>query len=170
MKRQINISKNVGEVRVGGHNVKLGLGGIREIEFFAQTQQLVAGGRDADAARSPHRRGAAGARPRRLDRCERAVSTSPTPTGSCVRSRTACRCCATSRPMSMPESEDGVDVIAPLMSTRPRAFEAEYRARARTALSGLLRRSLRRGRDARRRRRRTWCSPAATTIRARSRH
>ena len=29
-----------------GHNVKLGRGGIREIEFFAQTQQLIFGGRD----------------------------------------------------------------------------------------------------------------------------
>ena len=46
MKRQINITKNVGAVRVEGHNVKLGLGGIREIEFFTQTQQLIAGGRD----------------------------------------------------------------------------------------------------------------------------
>ena len=48
MKRQINITKNVGDVRVEGHNVKLGLGGIREIEFFTQTQQLIAGGRDPD--------------------------------------------------------------------------------------------------------------------------
>ena len=32
--------------RVEGHNVKLGRGGIREIEFFTQTQQLIAGGRD----------------------------------------------------------------------------------------------------------------------------
>lgn len=46
MKRQINITKNVGDARVAGHNVKLGLGGIREIEFFTQTQQLIAGGRD----------------------------------------------------------------------------------------------------------------------------
>ncbi|ODT72137.1 MAG: hypothetical protein ABS75_04895 [Pelagibacterium sp. SCN 63-23] len=46
MKRQINISKKVGDIRVEGHNVKLGRGGIREIEFFAQTQQLIAGGRD----------------------------------------------------------------------------------------------------------------------------
>ncbi len=30
-----------------GHNVKLGRGGIREIEFFVQTQQLIAGGRNA---------------------------------------------------------------------------------------------------------------------------
>jgi glutamate-ammonia-ligase adenylyltransferase len=29
-----------------GHNVKLGAGGIREIEFFTQTQQLIFGGRD----------------------------------------------------------------------------------------------------------------------------
>lgn len=47
MKRQINVSKTVGAIRVVGHNVKLGRGGIREIEFFTQTQQLIAGGRDA---------------------------------------------------------------------------------------------------------------------------
>ncbi len=33
---------------VEGHNIKLGLGGIREIEFFTQTGQLIAGGRDPD--------------------------------------------------------------------------------------------------------------------------
>jgi glutamate-ammonia-ligase adenylyltransferase len=32
---------------VEGHNIKLGRGGIREIEFFVQTQQLIAGGRNA---------------------------------------------------------------------------------------------------------------------------
>ncbi|GGA54083.1 bifunctional [glutamine synthetase] adenylyltransferase/[glutamine synthetase]-adenylyl-L-tyrosine phosphorylase [Pelagibacterium lentulum] len=48
MKRQINIHRNVGGQRVMGHNVKLGRGGIREIEFFVQTQQLIAGGRDPD--------------------------------------------------------------------------------------------------------------------------
>jgi glutamate-ammonia-ligase adenylyltransferase len=30
-----------------GHDIKLGRGGIREIEFFTQTRQLIAGGRDA---------------------------------------------------------------------------------------------------------------------------
>lgn len=35
-----------GPVRAGGHDVKLGKGGIREIEFFAQTQQLILGGKD----------------------------------------------------------------------------------------------------------------------------
>ncbi|RME16989.1 MAG: glutamine-synthetase adenylyltransferase, partial [Alphaproteobacteria bacterium] len=31
-----------------GHDMKLGRGGIREIEFFTQTRQLIAGGRDPD--------------------------------------------------------------------------------------------------------------------------
>ncbi|MCQ0971168.1 glutamine-synthetase adenylyltransferase [Paracoccus sp. TK19116] len=35
-----------GRVEVAGHNIKLGRGGIREIEFFTQTRQLIAGGRD----------------------------------------------------------------------------------------------------------------------------
>lgn len=35
-----------GAVRVEGHDIKLGQGGIREIEFFTQTRQLIAGGRD----------------------------------------------------------------------------------------------------------------------------
>ncbi|MFN7224218.1 MAG: glutamine-synthetase adenylyltransferase [Paracoccaceae bacterium] len=35
-----------GRVTVEGHNMKLGQGGIREIEFFTQTRQLIAGGRD----------------------------------------------------------------------------------------------------------------------------
>ena len=33
-------------IAVEGHNLKLGAGGIREIEFFTQTRQLIAGGRD----------------------------------------------------------------------------------------------------------------------------
>lgn len=35
-----------GAITVEGHNMKLGQGGIREIEFFTQTRQLIAGGRD----------------------------------------------------------------------------------------------------------------------------
>jgi [glutamine synthetase] adenylyltransferase / [glutamine synthetase]-adenylyl-L-tyrosine phosphorylase len=35
-----------GPIMVAGHNMKLGAGGIREIEFFTQTRQLIAGGRD----------------------------------------------------------------------------------------------------------------------------
>jgi glutamate-ammonia-ligase adenylyltransferase len=45
MKRQIHVYKGHGAIAVEGHNIKLGRGGIREIEFFVQTQQLIAGGR-----------------------------------------------------------------------------------------------------------------------------
>ena len=45
MKQQIHAYKGHGEIAIEGHNVKLGRGGIREIEFFVQTQQLIAGGR-----------------------------------------------------------------------------------------------------------------------------
>ncbi len=41
-----------GPVRIEGHDIKLGQGGIREIEFFTQTRQLIAGGRDP-ALRDP---------------------------------------------------------------------------------------------------------------------
>lgn len=45
IKRQIHAHKGHSEIAVKGHNVKLGRGGIREVEFFVQTQQLIAGGR-----------------------------------------------------------------------------------------------------------------------------
>ena len=48
MKRQIHAHRGFSGISVPGHNVKLGPGGIREIEFFAQTQQLIAGGRQRD--------------------------------------------------------------------------------------------------------------------------
>ena len=40
MKRQIHVHRGFGEIAVAGHNIKVGRGGIREIEFFVQTQQL----------------------------------------------------------------------------------------------------------------------------------
>ena len=46
IKRQIQSHKDILGLEIPGHNVKLGRGGIREIEFFVQTQQLIAGGRD----------------------------------------------------------------------------------------------------------------------------
>ncbi|MDP3544581.1 MAG: bifunctional [glutamine synthetase] adenylyltransferase/[glutamine synthetase]-adenylyl-L-tyrosine phosphorylase [Phreatobacter sp.] len=46
MKRQIHAFRGHDALAVEGHNIKLGRGGIREIEFFVQTQQLIAGGRN----------------------------------------------------------------------------------------------------------------------------
>lgn len=45
MKRRVHAYKGHGTIAVAGHDIKLGRGGIRDIEFFAQTQQLIAGGR-----------------------------------------------------------------------------------------------------------------------------
>ncbi len=56
IKRQIEATRGGADIaapdHLEGHNIKLGRGGIREIEFFAQTQQLIWGGRSAEA-RSP---------------------------------------------------------------------------------------------------------------------
>ena len=48
MKRQIHAVRGHGKIALHGHNLKLGRGGIREIEFFVQTQQLIAGGRQPE--------------------------------------------------------------------------------------------------------------------------
>ena len=48
IKRQINAKRGGSVITIDGHNIKLGRGGIREVEFFAQTQQLIWGGRDLD--------------------------------------------------------------------------------------------------------------------------
>jgi [glutamine synthetase] adenylyltransferase / [glutamine synthetase]-adenylyl-L-tyrosine phosphorylase len=45
MKRQIHAHKGGEVIAIEGHDVKLGRGGIREIEFFVQTQQLIFGGK-----------------------------------------------------------------------------------------------------------------------------
>src|SRR5512144_2155210 len=45
IKRQIDAHRGGGRIALAGHDIKLGRGGIREIEFFAQTQQLIWGGR-----------------------------------------------------------------------------------------------------------------------------
>jgi len=45
IKRQIQAGMNVDDFAAPGHDLKLGVGGIREIEFFASIQQLILGGR-----------------------------------------------------------------------------------------------------------------------------
>ncbi len=46
IKRQIHAKIGAGQnLTLSGHNLKLGYGGIREIEFYAQVQQLILGGR-----------------------------------------------------------------------------------------------------------------------------
>jgi len=45
IKRQINAFRGGKAIAVDGHDIKIGRGGIREIEFYAQTLQLIWGGR-----------------------------------------------------------------------------------------------------------------------------
>ena len=52
IKRQIHVHKVDERLSAPGHNLKLGAGGIREIEFYVQTQQLILGGR-APGLRAP---------------------------------------------------------------------------------------------------------------------
>lgn len=52
IKRQIYAHKGGSTVDVAGHNIKLGRGGIREIEFFVQIQQLIWGGALPGGART----------------------------------------------------------------------------------------------------------------------
>ena len=51
VKRQLHSAKGGGQIEFAGHDIKTGRGGIREIEFFAQTQQLILGGKN-EALRS----------------------------------------------------------------------------------------------------------------------
>ncbi len=127
MKRQINISKNVGEARVEGHNVKLGRGGIREIEFFAQTQQLIAGGRDRSLRVRPTAAALAG--------LARAGWIAPATASELTESYWFLRAVENRLQMLrdeqthvMPETAEGVAVIAALMDRAPAVFEADYRA------------------------------------------
>lgn len=46
IKRQLDRKAGTNGMAIEGHDLKIGRGGIREIEFFAQTQQMVYGGRD----------------------------------------------------------------------------------------------------------------------------
>lgn len=46
MKLAMDVFRGHEAIAVEGHDVKLGRGGIREIEFFVQSQQLIAGGRN----------------------------------------------------------------------------------------------------------------------------
>ncbi len=127
MKRQINVAKHVGEARVEGHNVKLGRGGIREIEFFAQTQQLIAGGRDIALRVRPTAEALA------------ALGQAGWITSKAVAELTGAywflravenrlQMLNDEQTHVMPESEAGVAVIAGLMDLPLAGFEARYRS------------------------------------------
>lgn len=114
IKRQIHDHRGHDAVAVAGHNIKLGRGGIREIEFFVQTQQLIAGGRDREL------RGR-----RTLDMLEilRAkgwiADEAAADMARCYRFLRAIehrlQMIADEQTHTLPESEEGLDVVARLM-------------------------------------------------------
>jgi glutamate-ammonia-ligase adenylyltransferase len=128
MKRQINISKNVGDVRVEGHNVKLGLGGIREIEFFTQTQQLIAGGRDRSLRVRPTVEALAALAAANWISADAAEELSRTYWFlRAVENRL--QMLRDEQTHTMPEAPEEIEVIARLMDVPDReVFEARYRA------------------------------------------
>jgi glutamate-ammonia-ligase adenylyltransferase len=128
MKRQINITKNVGDARVAGHNVKLGRGGIREIEFFAQTQQLIAGGRDKTLRARPTAEALAGLA--RTGWIAEKTATALTDAYWFLRAvENRLQMLRDEQTHVMPETEEGIATIATLMGYPSRAaFETDYRA------------------------------------------
>ena len=91
MKRQIHAFHGFGSIGVAGHNIKVGRGGIREIEFFVQTQQLIAGGRQPELRVSETLVALQRLEERRLDHGRRARRARCRPIASCARSSIACR-------------------------------------------------------------------------------
>jgi glutamate-ammonia-ligase adenylyltransferase len=128
MKRQINVSKNVGDARVAGHNVKLGRGGIREIEFFAQTQQLIAGGRDKTLRVRPTAMALAALA--RTGWIAEATAIALTDAYWFLRAvENRLQMLRDEQTHVMPETEDGIETIAKLMDYATReSFEAAYRS------------------------------------------
>ncbi len=103
------------EQRLPGHNMKLGRGGIREIEFFTQTRQLIAGGRDPilrmrGTVEGLARAGREGLDPAGRGRdAQRSLPLSP-------RGRApACRWCATRRPTSCRQTAEEIRAAGRLM-------------------------------------------------------
>ena len=128
MKRQIHADRGHDEIAVEGHNVKLGRGGIREIEFFVQTQQLIVGGRNAHLRlRQTLPALAALAEDGWIAPAARDELTRPTT--SCARSSTGCRWWPTSRPSRCRRTTAALDALRPLLrARRPRRLRRGHPA------------------------------------------
>lgn len=117
-----------GAISLPGHDMKLGRGGIREIEFFAQFHQIIAGGRDPDL------------RVRRtVDALALLGEKSWAPEEITTRLADHYRALRDvehriqmvndAQTHALPQSEDGIDRIAALSDKAPDAFRKELRER-----------------------------------------
>ena len=146
MKRQIHAVRGHDEIAVAGHDIKLGRGGIREIEFFVQTQQLVFGGRRPALARPAHPRHAGELARRRLDHRSGARRARRTPTASCAPSSIACRWWRTSR-RSACRGRDGARSASRISAAIPtlKRLREGARPRRRRSCSAIMRCCSRKG-------------------------
>ena len=112
MKRQIHAYRGHDEIAVEGHNIKLGRGGIREIEFFVQTQQLIAGGRHPELRGRETLATLDGARRGRLDRRRSARATSRPPICSCASIEHRLQMVADEQTHTLPADREGLERFA----------------------------------------------------------
>ncbi|MGZ2257736.1 [protein-PII] uridylyltransferase family protein [Roseobacter sp. A03A-229] len=120
-----------GPITLPGHNMKLGRGGIREIEFFTQTRQLIAGGRDPDLRRRGTVEGLAALAAKGWVPSETADMLAD----HYVAHRTVehrLQMVHDAQTHSLPRSEEGFDRLACMMDCDRSALEAELRERLQT--------------------------------------
>jgi len=126
IKRQINAHRGHRVVAVNGHDVKVGRGGIREVEFYAQTLQLIYGGRDPGLRVAPTLEAL-----RALAAAGRADPDAAAELSACYRElrriEHRIQMVDDRQTHSLPADDAGVDALAVFMGEEPQAFRARLR-------------------------------------------
>jgi glutamate-ammonia-ligase adenylyltransferase len=126
IKRQINAHRGHRVVAVNGHDVKVGRGGIREVEFYAQTLQLIYGGRDPGLRVAPTLDAL-----RALAAAGRADPAATAELSACYRElrriEHRIQMVDDRQTHSLPADDAGVDALAVFMGEEPAAFRARLR-------------------------------------------
>ena len=125
MKRQMQTYRGQSEIAVEGHNVKVGRGGIREIEFFAQTQQLIAGGRHPELRVRPTLEALQRAGVEQLDHLRGARRTRPRPIEFLRRVEHRLQMIADEQTHALPEDAEAVERFAHFFGYESRAAFAK---------------------------------------------
>ncbi len=111
-----------------GHDMKLGQGGIREIEFFTQTRQIIAGGRDPDL-RDPTTVGALDRLGERNWVAEDVVTTLKADYRAHRETEHRIQMVADQQAHNLPETEEDFARLAALSDKEPSAYARELEER-----------------------------------------
>jgi len=132
IKRQITAHRGGGKVAIKGHNIKVGRGGIREIEFITQTLQLIWGGREPALRVAPTCQ--ALGRLADAGKLDRAVADDLIAAYRFLRTlEHRLQMVEDKQTHSLPDSDAGIAQIAAFMGYEdPKAFAAEVERRLRT--------------------------------------